>query len=227
MFCKKGLFRSSPNQVACTSKPTRSLLVLHTRNAAGELERNRLSHLASPWILISMPLTNRLHGNCQARLRGRIDCAGHGKSTLIRSPHLPRASSKRNDREIERRHRLHVFTLSRTDLLSHWTFENCPKLSSVGHFQSEQAFTPPTHFRTLFGFSEKFGNCRPPLTGPRVAKNAYFLRSPWRCLKSFLPSTVTLLNSLPSSAVSCSSKSSLKHALDLHFVEDKFSFGLL
>ena len=37
------------------------------------------------------------------------------------------------------------------------------KLSSVGHFQSEQAFTPPTHFRTLFGFSEKFGNCRPPL----------------------------------------------------------------
>ena len=46
-------------------------------------------------------------------------------------------------------------------------------------------------------------------------------------LKSFLPSTVTLFNSLPSSAVSCSSKSSFKHAIDLHFVEDKFSFGLL
>ena len=99
---------------------------------------------------------------CETRLKGRIDCAGHGKSTLIRSPHLPRASSKRNDREIERRHRF--FTSSRTDLLSHWTFENCPKLSSGGHFQSEQAFTPPTHFRTLFGFSEKFGNCRSPLT---------------------------------------------------------------
>ena len=52
---------------------------------------------------------------------------------------------------------------SKTDLLSHWTFENYPKLSSVGHFQSEQAFTPPTHFRTLFGFSEKFGNWQPPL----------------------------------------------------------------
>ena len=104
---------------------------------------------------------NRLHENCRARLKGRIDCAGHGKSTLIRSPHLPRPSSKRNDREIERRHRF--FTSTRTDLLSHWTSENCPKLSSVGHFQSEQAFTPPIHFRTLFGFSEKFGNCRPPL----------------------------------------------------------------
>ena len=54
---KRGLFRSSPNQVACTSKPTRSLLVLHTWNAAGELERNRLSHLASPWIFILLPLT--------------------------------------------------------------------------------------------------------------------------------------------------------------------------
>ena len=42
-------------------------------------------------------------------------------------------------------------------------------------------------------------------------------------LKSFLPSTVTLFISLPSSAVSCSSESSFKHAIDLHFVEDKFS----
>ena len=100
-----------------------------------------------------------------------IDCAGHGKSTLIRSPHLPRASSKRNDREIERRHG--VFNSSRTDLLSHWTFENCPKLSSVGHFQSEQAFTPPTHFRTLFGFSEKFGNCRPPLRKRKYLNNQH------------------------------------------------------
>ena len=47
------------------------------------------------------------------------------------------------------------------------------KLSSVGHFQSEQAFTPPTHFRTLFGFSEKFGNCRPPLIEANVKA------SPW------------------------------------------------
>ena len=44
-------------------------------------------------------------------------------------------------------------------------------------------------------------------------------------LKSFLPSTVTLFNSLPSSAVSCSSKRSFTHTIDLHFV--KFSFGLL
>ena len=98
---KKGLFGSFPNQVACISKPTRSISVLHKWNAAG-------------------------------------------------------------DREIERRR--DFFTSSKTDLLSDWTFENYPKLSSVGHFQSEQAFTPPTHFRTLFGFSEKFGNCRPPLT---------------------------------------------------------------
>ena len=54
---KRGLFRSSPNEVACTSKPTRSLLVLHTWNAARELERNRLSHPASPWRL--MPLTRK------------------------------------------------------------------------------------------------------------------------------------------------------------------------
>ena len=105
MFWKKGLFGSFPNQVACISKPTRSLSVLHTWNAAG-------------------------------------------------------------DREIERRH--DFLTSSKTDLLSHWTFENYPKLSSVGHFQSEQAFTPPTHFRTLFGFLEKFGNCRPPLTELQV-----------------------------------------------------------
>ena len=48
-------------------------------------------------------------------------------------------------------------------------------------------------------------------------------------VKSFLPSTVTLFNFLQSSAVSCSSKSSFTHvhAVDLHFVEDKFSLGLL
>ena len=41
----KGLFGLAfPNQVACISKPTRLLSVLHTWNAARELERNRLSH---------------------------------------------------------------------------------------------------------------------------------------------------------------------------------------
>ena len=51
----------------------------------------------------------------------------------------------------------------------------------------------------------------------------YSSRSYWHRLKSFLPSTVTLFNSLPSSAVSCSSKSSFAHAIDIHNVEDKFS----
>ena len=72
---------------------------------------------------------------------------------------------------------------------------------------------------------------------PASTRTQYCLRNPLslaapHCrtvhrLKSFLPSTVTLFNSLPSPAVSCSSKSSFKHAIDLHFVEDKFSFGLL
>ena len=72
---------------------------------------------------------------------------------------------------------------------------------------------------------------------PASTRTQYCLRNPLslaapHCrtvhrLKSFLPSTVTLFNSLPSSAVSCSSKSSFTHAIDLHFVEDKFSFGLL
>ena len=94
MFWKKDskLFRSSPNQVACTSKPTRSLLVLHTWNAAGKLERNRLSHLASPWIL---PLTCKSTTWKLPRPKGRIDCAGHGKSTLTRpgapTSHEPQA----------------------------------------------------------------------------------------------------------------------------------------
>ena len=45
-------------------------------------------------------------------------------------------------------------------------------------------------------------------------------------LKSFLPSTIVLFNSLPSSVVSCSSKSAFARALDRHFSSDKFSFGL-
>ena len=45
-------------------------------------------------------------------------------------------------------------------------------------------------------------------------------------LKSFLPSTIALFNSLPSSVVSCSSKSGFTRALDRHFSSDKFSFGL-
>ena len=65
-----------PDQVACISKPTRSLSVLHTWNAVAELERNRLSHEASPWRHV-----NLLHKYCQARLKGRIDCAGRGRST--------------------------------------------------------------------------------------------------------------------------------------------------
>ena len=42
----------------------------------------------------------------------------------------------------------------------------------------------------------------------------------------FLPSTIALFNSLPSSVVSCSSKSGFTRALDRHFSSDKFSFGL-
>ena len=73
------------------------------------------------------------------------------------------STSLKQEQRSRNREKARLFTSSKTDLLSHWTFEDYPKLSSVGHFQSEQAFTPPTHFRTLFGFSEKFGNCRPPL----------------------------------------------------------------
>ena len=72
---------------------------------------------------------------------------------------------------------------------------------------------------------------------PASTRTQYCLRNPLSLAaphcrtvhrrKSFLPSTVTPFNSLPPSAVSCSSKSSFKHAIDLHFVEDKFSFGLL
>ena len=42
----------------------------------------------------------------------------------------------------------------------------------------------------------------------------------------FLPSTIALFNSLPSSVVSCSSKSGFTRAQDCHFSSDKFSFGL-
>ena len=47
---KKGLFGSFPNQVACISKPTRSLSVLHKWNAAGdrEIERRR-DFFTSSW----------------------------------------------------------------------------------------------------------------------------------------------------------------------------------
>ena len=98
----------------------------------------------------------------QAGLKGRIDCAGRCRSTVTepRPPTILKQEARSRNQD-----KAQLFTSSKTDLLSHCTFENHPKLSSVGHFQSEQAFTPPTHFRTLFGFSEKFGNCRPPLKG--------------------------------------------------------------
>ena len=45
-------------------------------------------------------------------------------------------------------------------------------------------------------------------------------------LKSFLPPYIVLFSSLPSSVVSCSSKSASTRAVDRHFSSDKFSFGL-
>ena len=104
----------------------------------------------------------KLHEYRQARLKGRIDCAGRGRSTYEVTDSRPPTILKQEARS-RNQEKPQLFTSSKTDLLSHCTFENHPKLSSVGHFQSEQAFTPPKHFRTLFGFSEKFGNCRPPL----------------------------------------------------------------
>ena len=47
----------------------------------------------------------------------------------------------------------------------------------------------------------------------------------WRELREEF-SSVALFNSLPSSVVSCSSKSGFTRALDRHFSSDKFSFGL-
>ena len=46
-------------------------------------------------------------------------------------------------------------------------------------------------------------------------------------LKSFLPSSVALFNSLPISVVSCSSKRSFCKLLISYFLPDKFSYGLL
>ena len=48
-----------------------------------------------------------------------------------------------------------------------------------------------------------------------------------RRLKSFLPSSVALFNSLPMSVVCCSSKRSFLKAVDKFFLPDKFSYGLL
>ena len=88
---EKGFFRLAfPNQVACISKPTRSLSVLHTRNAAGELERNiawatKLHH-EGLWHM------NLLHEYRQAKLKGRIDCADRGRSTYgAPTSHEPQA----------------------------------------------------------------------------------------------------------------------------------------
>ena len=97
-------------------------------------------------------------------VKGRI--AGHGKPTLIQSPHLPRVSSKRNDREIERRHRF--FTSSKTDLRS-----STGLLKIVQSYPVSDIFNPNRHLphpptsercSDVVGFSEKFGNCRPPLS---------------------------------------------------------------
>ena len=48
-----------------------------------------------------------------------------------------------------------------------------------------------------------------------------------RRLKSFLPSSVALFNSLPISVVCCSSKRSFLQAVDKFFLPDKFSYSLL
>ena len=150
---KKGLFRQAfPNQVACISKPTRSLSVPHTWNAAGDLERNRLSHEASLWRPLTCKSTT-VHEYRQAKLKGRIDCAGRSRSTYgAPTSHEPQARAT-----IEKSREGTTF-LPPAKLICSATglnFENNPKLSSVGHFQSEQAFTPPTHFRMLFGFFRK------------------------------------------------------------------------
>ncbi len=47
-----------------------------------------------------------------------------------------------------------------------------------------------------------------------------------RRLNCFLPSSIALFNSLPSSVSSCSCRSTFLRALDSHFVDDKFSLGL-
>ena len=47
-----------------------------------------------------------------------------------------------------------------------------------------------------------------------------------RYSNSFLVSAISLYNSLPQSASSCSSKHSFAQALDHHFASDKFSFGI-
>ena len=122
----------------------------------------------------------KLHEYRQARLKGRIDCAGRCKSTYgAPTSHNPQA--RRTIRKSKRRHNFLPQArqiCSVTVLLK--IIQSCPVSYIV---QSEQAFTPPTHFRTLFGFSEKFGNCRPPLTYRRV-------------LFSFWPSNQTIFFSL-------------------------------
>ena len=47
-----------------------------------------------------------------------------------------------------------------------------------------------------------------------------------RRLQSFLPSTVALWNSLPSSVLSCTSVSSFLVSLDSHLISDRYSLGL-
>ena len=72
---------------------------------------------------------------------------------------------------------------------------------------------------------------------PKLASERadYSLRGPSlafpRCLtsqrlKSFLPASIELFNSLPASVSSSSSRSSFLFALDRHFSKDIFSFGL-
>lgn len=45
-------------------------------------------------------------------------------------------------------------------------------------------------------------------------------------LNSFLPASISLFNSLPSTVSSCSSRPAFLRALDAHFAADRFSFGL-
>ena len=56
-----------------------------------------------------------------------------------------------------------------------------------------------------------------------------FFNAPRLCrvsLRSFLPASIELFNSLPASVSSSSSRSSFLFALDRHFSKDIFSFGL-
>ena len=157
---KKGFF-----QLACISKPTRSLFSsTHTKCGWRAGEKYSLSHEASP----RRPLT------CESTNTAKQgeSIAPTAVTDLLAEPRPP--TSLKQEQRSRNRETAQLFYLKQdwswsAQPLDFW---NYPKLSSVGHFQSEQAFTPPTHFRTLFGFSEKFSNCRPSLKGLFIIDNS-------------------------------------------------------